>query len=65
MSFDQLLPTRELLMAEAVSLTGLFKRYQIFLDSAYYLRFAADDPALGAGRRQLSKRVARGLNGLC
>tara|TARA_R110002012_G_scaffold133389_3_gene286594 strand:- start:262 stop:420 length:159 start_codon:yes stop_codon:yes gene_type:complete len=51
-------------MAEAVPLAGLFKRYQIVFNSAYDLRFPADNPALGAGWWQLSKRVVRGLDGL-
>lgn len=64
-SLDQLPPTRELFMTKAVPLAGLLERDQVFLNSAYNLRFPANDPAFGTCRRQLSKSVVRALIGLC
>jgi len=51
-------------MAEAVPFASLFKRYQLVFNSTYDLCFSAYDPTLGAGWRQVIKRIARSLNGL-
>ena len=50
---DRVLPGEEFLDGERVAGAGLFQRQQSATDRGDHLCLAADDPALGRGRRQV------------
>src|SRR6186997_268605 len=50
---DRVLPGQEFLDGERVAGAGLFQRQQSATDRGDHLCLAADDPALGRGRRQV------------
>ena len=56
---DRELPRQEFLGRQRVALASLFEREQAAAHSRDYLRFAADNPALGRGRRQIRNRQRR------
>ena len=53
MLIDRCLPGQEFLDGQRVARAGLFEREQAAADSRDHFRFAADDPALRARRRQI------------
>src|SRR5688572_30677100 len=66
-AIDRALPPGELLEREVVALENLVDRQQPAVDRGDDLGLAADDPALGGGRRQVGnrQRLAERANHLC
>ena len=55
-AIDRILPRQEFLDREGIAGAGLFQRQQTAAHGGDHLGLAADDPALGMGRRQIRDR---------